>query len=310
MVHTGARDGAARARARSASCPTRTCGSGPRCSASAALTRRSRRSTKRFAWIPSNGQAHQALARAYWVGKGDFAAAIPVFERAIALNPEAGYSYLQLGAAADVGGPVRRKPRTSAGAPSICRTSSSRATPGCRSSAPTRGSATCTTSEGATTTRMREYEREHGLHRSSSDHALRDRTLIELNVKIGAAYSAPGTAGTRRSALRPGAEDASTRASPRAQTIRSPATTSPACTRSAATPTAPSTRSSAWRRSCRRSPLRARARSRSGVAARTIRGSGAELRRTEHSSRRVLTPASSVTRQCRRRHRRRRALPA
>ena len=45
---------------------------------------------------PDNGQAHQALARAYWVGKGDFAAAIPEFEKAIELNPDAGYSYLQL----------------------------------------------------------------------------------------------------------------------------------------------------------------------------------------------------------------------
>ena len=46
---------------------------------------------------PDNGQAHQALARAFWVGKGDFASAIPEFERAIELNPDAGYSYLQLG---------------------------------------------------------------------------------------------------------------------------------------------------------------------------------------------------------------------
>ena len=29
--------------------------------------------------------------------RGDFAAAIPAFRRAIELNPEAGYSYLQLG---------------------------------------------------------------------------------------------------------------------------------------------------------------------------------------------------------------------
>src|SRR5262249_31477611 len=45
---------------------------------------------------PDNGPAHQALARAYWVGLGDFAAAIPEFEKAIELTPEAGYSYLQL----------------------------------------------------------------------------------------------------------------------------------------------------------------------------------------------------------------------
>jgi len=46
---------------------------------------------------PENGQAYQALARALWVGKGDIAGAIPVLERSITLNPEAGYSYLQLG---------------------------------------------------------------------------------------------------------------------------------------------------------------------------------------------------------------------
>ncbi|MBA2257353.1 MAG: protein kinase, partial [Acidobacteria bacterium] len=45
---------------------------------------------------PDNGQAHQGLARALWVGKGLFTEAIPEFERAIELNPEAGYSYLQL----------------------------------------------------------------------------------------------------------------------------------------------------------------------------------------------------------------------
>ena len=33
-----------------------------------------------------NGQAYQGLARALWVGKGDFAGAIPIFERAIELN--------------------------------------------------------------------------------------------------------------------------------------------------------------------------------------------------------------------------------
>src|SRR4029453_17532259 len=46
---------------------------------------------------PENGQSYQALGRAFWSGKGDFASAIPAFRRAIELNPEAGYSYLQLG---------------------------------------------------------------------------------------------------------------------------------------------------------------------------------------------------------------------
>ncbi len=78
---------------------------------------------------PDNGQAYQGLARALWVGKGDFAAAIPVFERAIRLNPDAGYSYLQLALLLTW---ERRSigPRRSAAVPSISRNSSSRATCG------------------------------------------------------------------------------------------------------------------------------------------------------------------------------------
>ena len=45
---------------------------------------------------PRTARRYQTLARAYWVGIGDFKSAIPMFERAIELNPEAGYSYLQL----------------------------------------------------------------------------------------------------------------------------------------------------------------------------------------------------------------------
>ncbi len=45
---------------------------------------------------PDNAAARSALARAYWVGKGDVNAAIEEFRRVVALNPEGGYAFLQL----------------------------------------------------------------------------------------------------------------------------------------------------------------------------------------------------------------------
>jgi tetratricopeptide (TPR) repeat protein len=41
--------------------------------------------------------AHQSLARAYWIGRGDIVAGIAELERAIAINPDLGYADLQLG---------------------------------------------------------------------------------------------------------------------------------------------------------------------------------------------------------------------
>jgi len=134
---------------------------------------------------PDNGQAHQGLARAYWIGKGDFAAAVPEFERAIALNPEGGYSYLQLGLLLAWLGDYDR-------AEEVCRRAvdlqeqylsgdTGLQVVGAHARLGyvhyLRGDY-----EGA----LREYEREL-LFIGSSDHALRERTGIELNVKIGAA---------------------------------------------------------------------------------------------------------------------------
>ena len=134
---------------------------------------------------PDNGQAHQGLARAFWIGKGDFAAAVPEFERAIALNPEGGYSYLQLGLLLAWLGDYER-------AEEVCRRAvdlqeqylsgnTGLQVVGAHARLGyihyLRGDY-----EGA----LREYEREL-LFIGSSDHALRERTGIELNVKIGAA---------------------------------------------------------------------------------------------------------------------------
>ena len=135
---------------------------------------------------PDNGQAHQALARAYWVGKGDFASAIPEFERAIELNPEAGYSYLQLGLLLAWEGQYER-------AEEICKRAVElqdqyiSGNAGLQVVGANGRLGYVYYLQGRYDDALREYER--GLaFVGSSDHALKDRTAIELNIKMGAAY--------------------------------------------------------------------------------------------------------------------------
>ena len=135
---------------------------------------------------PDNGQAHQGLARAYWVGKGDFAAAIPAFERSIELNPEAGYSYLQLGLLLAWEGQYDR-------AEAVCRTAVGlqeqyiSGNAGLQIVGAHARLGYVHYLRGDYDAALREYEREL-MFIGSSDHALRDRTAIELNIKIGAAH--------------------------------------------------------------------------------------------------------------------------
>jgi eukaryotic-like serine/threonine-protein kinase len=139
---------------------------------------------------PNSGQSHQGLARAYWVGKGDFAAAIPVFERAIELNPEAGYSYLQLALLLAYDGQYER-------AIEICKRAidlqeqfiSGNAGLQIVGAHARLGYVYYLT--GRYDDALREYERELAFI-GSGDHVLRERTLIELNVKVGAVYLRQG----------------------------------------------------------------------------------------------------------------------
>ena len=84
---------------------------------------------------------------------------------------------------------------------------------------------------------IREYERGLAFVRSS-DHALKERTPIEITMKLGAAYHRWGKHGRSGRLLRSRAEGLRCSASPRAPTIRSRATTSRACSRCAAKPSA------------------------------------------------------------------------
>ena len=46
---------------------------------------------------PGDANVYSSLGRAYWVGRGDLDAGIANLERAIAVNPDLGYAHLQLG---------------------------------------------------------------------------------------------------------------------------------------------------------------------------------------------------------------------
>jgi tetratricopeptide (TPR) repeat protein/predicted Ser/Thr protein kinase len=139
---------------------------------------------------PDNGQAHQALARAYWVGLGDFAAAIPEFEKAIELNPEAGYSYLQLALLLAWEGQYARAEDVSKRAVELQDQYIS-GNAGLQVVGANGRLGYVYYLQGRYDDALREYER--GLaFVGSSDHALKDRTAIELNIKMGAAYHRQG----------------------------------------------------------------------------------------------------------------------
>ena len=141
---------------------------------------------KAIALEPENGQAYQGLARAYWVGKGDFAAAIPQFERAIELNPEAGYSYLQLGLLLSWEGRYEEAER-------VCRRAVElqdeylSGNAGLQVVGANARLGYVYYLQGRYQDAIRQYER--GLaFVSSSDHALKERSGIELYAKLGSAY--------------------------------------------------------------------------------------------------------------------------
>jgi serine/threonine protein kinase/tetratricopeptide (TPR) repeat protein len=141
---------------------------------------------------PDNGQAYQMLGRAFWVGKGDFAAAIPAFRKAIELNPEAGYSYLQLGLLLAWEGQFEE-------AEAVCKRAVElqeqyvSGNAGLQVVGANARLGYVYYLQGRYPEAVREYER--GLaFLGSTDHALKERTSIEIMMKLGAAYHRWGKA--------------------------------------------------------------------------------------------------------------------
>jgi tetratricopeptide (TPR) repeat protein len=135
---------------------------------------------------PENGQARQARGRARWTGKGDFDAANPEFEKAIALNPEAGYSYLQLSLLLAWRGDLARAEEVGRHAIELQEQYISGNT-GLQIVGAHARLGYIHYLQGKYDEALKEFERELSFI-NSSDHALRERTNVELNVKVGATY--------------------------------------------------------------------------------------------------------------------------
>ncbi len=135
---------------------------------------------------PNNANAHASMARAYWIGKGQIDEAIVEFEHAIALNPQGGYSYLQLSFLYTLRGNYKRAEALARQAIDL----QERFVSG-KEGLQVVGAHTrlgyAFYRQGRYEEAIQEYEKELDFL-MSSDHALRERTMIELEQKIGSAY--------------------------------------------------------------------------------------------------------------------------
>ena len=139
---------------------------------------------------PDNASAHQALARVLWMGKGRVDEAITQLRRGIALNPEAGYSYLQLSFLESLSGDLNAAEQSARQAIEL----QERAISGTQGLLIVGAHARLGYvyyRKGDYDRALEEYRRELAFL-ASTDHALRERTLIELHQKLSALHDARG----------------------------------------------------------------------------------------------------------------------
>ncbi len=139
---------------------------------------------------PASAIAHLALARAYWVWKGRLEDGIAELEKSIELNPEFGHAYLQLGFLHALRGDLDRAEAASRKAVEL----EEKLLSGSEGLQIVGGHARLGYVHylrGLYDDAIREYGRELEFL-SRSDHALRERTLIELHQKLGAAWLRKG----------------------------------------------------------------------------------------------------------------------
>jgi TolB-like protein/Flp pilus assembly protein TadD len=139
---------------------------------------------------PDNAMGRGALGRAYWLGKGRIEDGIRELEASVALNPDSGYTYLQLSLLYALSQQLDEAERTALAAVALQEKAMS-GTQGLLVVGAHARLGYVRYLRGAYDEALGEYRRELDFL-GPSDHALRERTLIELEQKIGAAYLRKG----------------------------------------------------------------------------------------------------------------------
>jgi serine/threonine protein kinase/tetratricopeptide (TPR) repeat protein len=139
---------------------------------------------------PGNATAHQSLARAFWLGKGMFEEAIAELHKATTINPEGGYSWLNLALLLTFIGNYDQAEEACRRAIELQEQYIS-GTEGLLVVGAHTRLGYVFYRRGQFDEAIREYQREL-MFLSSSDHVLKDRTLIELHQKLGAAHLRSG----------------------------------------------------------------------------------------------------------------------
>jgi non-specific serine/threonine protein kinase len=143
---------------------------------------------------PDRASAHGSLARAYWLGKGRVNDAIREFEETLRLNPQAGYTHLQLALLYSLRGEYDAAERIARQA-ILLQDQIMSGTTGLIIVGAHARLGYALYRHGQYDEAIREYRRELELL-NVSDHLLRERTTIEIQQKLGAAYRRKGDVAT------------------------------------------------------------------------------------------------------------------
>jgi len=141
---------------------------------------------------PNNAGAYATLSRIHWLGKGMIAEAIKEIQHSLSLNPDQGYAYLQLSLLHIIQGNYRKAEVAARQAVEL----QEKFISGKEGLQVVGGHARLGYAlyrQGKYDEALEEYEKERDFL-VVNDHALRERTLIELDQKSGAAYFRKGNA--------------------------------------------------------------------------------------------------------------------